>query len=213
MSFETLLYSQWRQQCFFCFRKFFVCLWVNFYFWKIKSLVGVVECLTEVLETVLMEVYVHWAKFSPFFSCRLICPSHSSIRLHNHNFLNFYWSAAISLAFWDQLWQICAMMYFKLFFSGFPGITEWNYRWCCTMLAIAWSAFLNAVYHDICLCCVSVLVLIAEFSTSISWQTKFIGNIRYVFPKFSEVICLPFLTPGVPHMACHLEFPVSWDQQ
>ena len=29
-----------------------------------------------------------------------------------------------------------------------------------------------------------------------------------VFPKFSKVICLPFLTPGVPHMASHLEFLV-----
>ena len=35
LSFETLLYSQWRQQCFVCFRKLFVCLCVNFHFWKI----------------------------------------------------------------------------------------------------------------------------------------------------------------------------------
>ena len=33
-----------------------------------------------------------------------------------------------------------------------------------------------------------------------------------VFPKFSEVICLPFLTPGVPHMACHMKFRVFWRQ-
>ena len=76
------------------------------------------------------------------------------------------------------------------------------------MLAISWSAFLNAVYHNIWLCYVSVPVLVAKFSTSISWHTKCIRNIWYVFPKFSEVICLPFLTPGVPHMACYLEFPI-----
>ena len=76
------------------------------------------------------------------------------------------------------------------------------------MLDIAWSAFLNAVYHDIWLCCVSIPALVAGFSTSISWHTKCIGNIWYAFPKFSKVICLPFLTPGVPHMACYLEFPV-----
>ena len=76
------------------------------------------------------------------------------------------------------------------------------------MLAISWSAFLNVVYHDIWLCYVSVPVLVAKFSTSISWHTKCIRNIWYVFPKFSEVICLPFLTPGVQHMACYLEFPI-----
>ena len=55
-------------------------------------------------------------------------------------------------------------------------------------------------------------VLIAGFSSSISWHTKCIGNIWYVFPKYSEVICLPFLTPGLSHMACHLECPVFWRQ-
>ena len=29
LSFETLLHFQWRQQYFVCFRKLFVCLWVN----------------------------------------------------------------------------------------------------------------------------------------------------------------------------------------
>ena len=31
LSFETLLYFQWRQQCFVCFRKVFMCLWVNIF--------------------------------------------------------------------------------------------------------------------------------------------------------------------------------------
>ena len=143
-----------------------------------------------------------------FFSCRLFCPGNFSIRSHNQNFLNFYWSAAIFLAFWDQLWQICAMMQFKLFFSGCLGITESNCRWCCTMLAIAWSAFLNAVYHDVWLCCISVYVLVAGFSTSISWYTESIKNIWYIFHNFSEVICLSFRVSEVPHKACYLKFLV-----
>ena len=80
------------------------------------------------------------------------------------------------------------------------------------MLAISWSVFLNAVHHDISLCCVSVPVFVARFLTSISWDTKCIENIWYIFPKFSEVICLPFLTPGVLHMTCYLEFLVFWRQ-
>ena len=64
LSFETLLYSQWRQQCFVCFRKLFLCLWVNFYFWKIKWLARGIECLTEVLETIVMKVYVHRTNFA-----------------------------------------------------------------------------------------------------------------------------------------------------
>ena len=76
------------------------------------------------------------------------------------------------------------------------------------MLAIASSIFLNAVYHDIWLCCASVPVLVAGALTSISLHTKCIGNIWHIFPKLPEVICLPFLTPGVPRMACYLEFPV-----
>ena len=79
LSFETLLHFQWRQQCFVCFRKIFFCLWINFYFWKIKWLAGATECITEVLETILMELYVHWAKFCLFFSCWLVCPGNSSI--------------------------------------------------------------------------------------------------------------------------------------
>ena len=110
LSFETLLYSQWWQQCFVCFHKLFVCLWVNFHFWKIKWLAGGIECLTEVLETILTEVYVHRVKICLFFSCQLVCPGNSSVRSHNHNFLNFYWAAAFFLAFWDRLWKICAMM-------------------------------------------------------------------------------------------------------
>ena len=51
-------------------------------------------------------------------------------------------------------------------------------------------------------------VLVARFSANISWHTKCIRNIWYVFPKFSEVICLAFLTPAVPHMACYFEFSV-----
>ena len=78
------------------------------------------------------------------------------------------------------------------------------------MLAIAWSAFLNVVHLDIWLCCLSVPVLVVRFLTSISWHTTCIRNIWYVFLKFSEVICLPFPTPGVPHMACYLEFSVFW---
>ena len=158
LSFETLLYSQWQQQCFVCFHKLFFCLWINFYFWKIKWLAGGIECITKVLQTILMEVYVHWAKFCLSFSGWLVCPGNSSIRSHNHNFLNFYWSAAISLAFWNRFWQICAMMSFKLFFSSCPGIPEWNCAWCCTMPAIAWSAFLNAIQHDIWLLCFSPCV-------------------------------------------------------
>ena len=76
------------------------------------------------------------------------------------------------------------------------------------MLAIASSVFLNSVYHDIWFCCASVPVLVAGVLTSISWHTKCIENIWHIFPKFSEVICLPFLTPGVLHMACYLQFPV-----
>ena len=37
---------------------------------------------------------------------------------------------------------------------------------------------------------------------------KCIRHIWYVFLTFSELICLPFLTPVVPHMACYLEFLV-----
>ena len=80
------------------------------------------------------------------------------------------------------------------------------------MLAIAWNTFLNAVHHDIWLCCVSVPVLVARFSTNISWHTKYIRNIWYIFPKFYEVLCLSFLTPGMPHKACYLEFLVFWRQ-
>ena len=108
LSFETLLYFQSRQTL--SASVSFSCVFGSIYFWKIKWLVGGIECLTEVLETVLMEVYVHWAKFYPFFSCRLFCPGNSSIRSHNHNFYNFYWYAAIFLAFCDRLWQICAMI-------------------------------------------------------------------------------------------------------
>ena len=80
------------------------------------------------------------------------------------------------------------------------------------MLTIAWNSFLNVVRHDVWLCCVSVPVLVARFSTNISWHTKYIRNIWYIFPKFSEVLCLPFLTPGMPHTACYLEFLVFWRQ-
>ena len=76
------------------------------------------------------------------------------------------------------------------------------------MLPIAWSAFVSAVYYNIWLCCVSVPVLVAKYLTSISWHMKCIGNIWYIFPKFSEVICFLFLTLLVPRMACYLEFPV-----
>ena len=76
------------------------------------------------------------------------------------------------------------------------------------VLDIAWHAFVSGIYHDIWLCCVSVPVLVAGFLTSISWHAKCIGNIWYVFSKFSEVMCLPFLTSGLSHMGCYLEFPV-----
>ena len=35
-----------------------------------------------------------------------------------------------------------------------------------------------------------------------------VGSWWYIFPIFFEVVCLPFLTPGVLNIACHLEFPV-----
>ena len=106
-SFKTLLYSQWQQQCFVCLRKLFVCLWVYFYFWKIKWFAGGIECLKEVHETIIMEVYIHQAKFYLFFSCRHVCPGNCSIRSHNHNFLNSYWPVAIP---WHFETEICAMM-------------------------------------------------------------------------------------------------------
>ena len=96
----------------------------------------------------------------------------------------------------------------QTFFIGCTGITEWNCIWCCTILAITWSAFLSVVYHDIWICCVSVPVLVAGFLTSLSWHAKCIRIIWYVFPTFSEVICLPFLSSGVPHLTCYLEFRV-----
>ena len=38
-------------------------------------------------------------QFGLFFSCQLVCPSNASILSHNHDFLNFCWSATISLTF------------------------------------------------------------------------------------------------------------------
>ena len=60
-----------------------------------------------------------------FFLCRLVCPSNPSVQSHNHNFLDFYWSAGISLAFWNILWRICAMMKLNSFSAVFEGsLTE-----------------------------------------------------------------------------------------
>ena len=69
--FESLLYSQWRHQCFVCFRQLFVSLWTNFYFWKIKWLAGGIEYLTEILETIVMVVYIDCAKFCLFSQANL----------------------------------------------------------------------------------------------------------------------------------------------
>ena len=66
LSFEKLLYSQWQQQRFVGFRKLSVYLSINFYFWKIEWLTGGIECVTEIIETVLREMYVHRAKFCIF---------------------------------------------------------------------------------------------------------------------------------------------------
>ena len=79
--------------------------------------------------------------------------------------------------------------------------TEWNFRWYWAMLAIIWNSFFNAAYHNVWLCCIPVPVLVAMFPTTKSWHTKCIG----IFPKFSELMCLPVLTLGVPHMACNLQ--------
>ena len=107
-------------------------------------------------------------QFGLFFSCQLVCPSNASILSHNHDFLNFCWSATISLTFETHVIQTLL--------QRFPRDSWINCRWCCTMLAIAWSAFLNAVYHNIWLCWVPVPLLVAGFSSSISWYTKCIGN-------------------------------------
>ena len=64
-----------------------------------------------------------------------------------------------------------------------------------------WSTAISGCVVFLSLSCVGS-------STSISWHTKCIGNTWYVFPKSSEVIYLPFFTPGMPHMVCHLEMPV-----
>ena len=58
--------------------------------------------------------------------------------------------------------------------------------------------------------CSSLSLLVAGLSTSISWDTRCVGNIWYVCLEFDWlwVIWLPLLIPGVPHMACHLEFHV-----
>ena len=79
----------------------------------------------------------------------------------------------------------------------------------CWLLPEVLSSMRSNTISD---CCVSVPVLVARFSANISWHTKCIRNIWYVFPKFSEVICLAFLTPAVPHMACYFEFSVFWRQ-
>ena len=37
----------------------------------------------------------------------------------------------------------------KIFLIGCSEIIEWSWRWFFTILAIIWSAFLRAVYHNI----------------------------------------------------------------
>ena len=169
MSFKTLLYSQWQQQCFVCLRKLF-------------------ECLKGVHETIIMEVYIHQAKFYLFFSCWHVCPGNCSIRSHNHNFLNSYWPAAISLTIWDG--NLCDDV-IQPFFQWLLGD-----HWMKSEIMLYNAGY--CLYHNIWLCCVSVPVLVATFSTSISCHTICIGNILYKFPTFSEVIWLPFLTPRLP---------------
>ena len=60
----------------------------------------------------------------------------------------------------------------------------------------------------LCFCPCVCSQVFNQHHLSYEMYRKYCGNIWYVFPKFSEVICLPFLTLGVPHMACYLEFLV-----
>ena len=156
-TFETLLYSQWRQQCFVCFRKLFVCLWVNFYISKIKWLVGCIEHLTEDLETIVMEVYVHIRSKFAFsflvdFSVQVIFPYDHTTKTS---------STFIGLPQFS--WH------FETNFGKFV-------RWCNSnsFSAVAWGSQ-NQIVDDVVQCWLLPEVLFSMLSNTISSSFVFVS--------------------------------------
>ena len=153
LSFETLLCSQWRQQCFVCFCKLFVSLWVNFYLWKIKWLAGCIEYLTEFLETILKGVYGPQVKFCILFSCRLVILPYDRTAITSLTFIGlqqFSW-------------------HFETDFGKFV-------RWCDSnsFLEVTRGS-LNKIADDVVQCCLLPEVLLLVQCTTISDYAVFLS--------------------------------------
>ena len=88
-------------------------------------------------------------QFGLLFSCQLAWPSNASILSHNHNFLNFCWSATISLTFWDS----CNS----------------------NSLTAVSSGSLNEIVDDVVRCLLSLEVLFSMRSTTISGSVEFLS--------------------------------------
>ena len=150
--------------------------WVNFYFYKIKWLAWI-ECLTKVLETILMEAYVHQAKLCLFFPVKLsvqIISPYNHTTITSSTFIGLLQFPLNSETNFDKIVRWCNSNYFSMVSQGSLNEILDDVVQCWF---IPCSAFLNALYHDISFSCNSVPVTVIGFLTSISWHTKCVGSI------------------------------------